>query len=67
MAIILNRPLSILPAKSVCHFTRPIRKTPSELNAFLSMNASIPSGVEPSGTTSSELITGHPMADSTMP
>jgi hypothetical protein len=67
MAIILNRPLSILPAKSVCHLTRPTSMTPSDSKASLSMKASIPSAVLPNETTSSWLNTGHPMLASVMP
>src|ERR1019366_7537710 len=59
MAIILNRPLSIFPAKSVCHLTRPTSITPSEPYATLSMKASMPSGVLPSDTTSNWLLSAH--------
>src|SRR5216117_372476 len=64
MAIILNSPLSILPAKSVCHFTRPTSITPSLSCALRSMNVLMPSGVLPTGTTSSELTMGCPIVSS---
>ncbi len=67
MADILHRPLSILPVKSVCHFTRPTSITPSLSKACRSMKVSMPSGVRPVDTTSSELTTGQPIADSTTP